>query len=271
MKRIFKLLLPLSSAAIVAPVVMTTSCAPTYNESMYEVSFNSGKVATSLQECNKLNISFEDLICGTKNFHSGNYMIILGSECSEQSNYLFSEDPKFSKTHYDYAQTNAFEHSSFYKAINKDSYLNASVDFGIVLYIDIEVAETAGKDLLRPSEDPAGVTYRTFDKKWDANDVKEAKDREINTDDKEVIVEGEYARKDKSATKMRDLLSYLKSIFTSSSEKDDKKFKCDGSSNMPYGLVWKEGVPQQFKQIITSEGPADDFFNNVMDLWSQKD
>ena len=89
MKQIFKLLLPLSSAAIVAPVVMTTSCVPIYNESMYELSFNNGKVATSLQECNKLNMSLEDLICGTKKFHSGNYMIILGSECSKQSNNLF--------------------------------------------------------------------------------------------------------------------------------------------------------------------------------------
>lgn len=233
MKQIFKLLLPLSSAAIVAPVVMTTSCAPIYNESMYELSFNNGKVATSLQECNKLNISFEDLICGTKKFHSGNYMLILGSECSEQSNYLFSNAPKVSKTHYDYVSTNAFMYSAFYKAINKDSYLNASVDFGIVLYIDIETIETANKDLLRPNNE----LYRSFDKKWNANDVKEAKDRGINTDDKKVIVEGEYARKDKSATKMRDLLSYLKSVFTSSSSEDEKTFKCEGSNNMAYGLV----------------------------------
>lgn len=271
MKQIFKLLLPLSSAAIVAPVVMTTSCASTYSESMYEVSFNNGKVATSLQECNKLNISFEDLICGTKNFHSGNYMIILGSECSEQSNYLFSGNPRVSKVHYNYAEPNAFETSAFYKAINKDSYLNASVDFSIVLYIDIETAETASKDLLRPTEKPDDATYRLFDKKWNATEVKEAKDRGINTDDKQVIVEGEYARKDESATKMRNLLSYLKSVFTSSSKKDEKTFKCEGSSNMAYGLVWKEGVPQQFKQIITSEGPADDYFNDVMDLWTKKD
>lgn len=165
MKQIFKLLLPLSSAAIVAPVVMTTSCVPIYNESMYELSFNNGKVATSLQECNKLNMSLEDLICGTKKFHSGNYMIILGSECSKQSNNLFSNDPRPSTTHYDYTSTDAFMYSAFYKAINKDSYLNASVDFGIVLYIDIETAETACKDLLRPYEKPADATYRPFDKK----------------------------------------------------------------------------------------------------------
>lgn len=270
MKQIFKLLLPLSSAAIIAPVVVTTSCAPTYSNSLFEVSFDNAKVSTSLQECKKLKISFEDLICGTKKFHLGNYMIILGSECSEYSNCLFSKDYLFNKTHHDYTLPGAFDDSYFYKAVNKDSYLNASVDFGIVLYIDIETAETASKDLLRPTEDPKEVTYRAFDKKWDANDVKEAKDCDINTDDKQVIVEGEYARKDKSATKMRDLLIYLKSVFASSGD-EDKSFKCDGSSNMAYGLVWKEGVPQQFKQILTSPSSADDYFDEVMNLWTEKD
>ena len=271
MKRIYKLLLPLSSAAIVAPIVTTTSCTPTYNACLYEVSFANAKVATSLQECNKLKISFEDLICGTKNFHSGNYMIILGSECSEQSNYLFSNNPRYEKTHSVYSENGAFEDSSFYKAINKDSYLNASIDFGIVLYIDIETVEVAKKDLLRPSEDPSSVEYRSFDKKWNSDDVKEAKDRDINTDDKKVIVEGEYARNDKSATTMRDLLSYLTSVFTSTSSEAEKAFKCQGSSDMAYGLVWKEGVPQQFKQILSSEGSADEYFDSVMNLWTQKD
>ena len=270
MKQIFKLLLPLSSAAIIAPVVLTTSCAPTYSNSLFEVSFDNANVSTSLQECKKLKISFEDLICGTKNFHSGNYMIILGSECSEQSNWLFSKDYKYHQIHHDYASAGAFEDSYFYKAVNKDSYLNASVDFGIVLYIDIETAETASKDLLRPCKDPEEVTYRKFDEKWSSSDVKEAKDRDINTDDKEVIVEGEYARKDKSATKMRDLLAYLKSVFSSSGE-EEKSFKCDGSGSMAYGLVWKEGVPQQFKQILTSAGSADNYFDEVMDLWTEKD
>lgn len=268
MKKLHKLLLSICSPIVATPTVLATSCAPTYKPSMYQVEFTNDSVSTSLKDCSKPTVSMQELICGTKKFHSGNYMIILGSECSEYSNKFFSNNPQFSKTHYDYASDDAFVGSLFYNCINKDAFVNSSVDFGLVLYIDIESAKTANKDLLRPEQ------YRKFDEKWDSSEVKEAEDRNINTKNKKVIVENKFKRNDKSAATMRSLLEYLKTIFTF----DSFTFGCSTSDDMPFGMVWKEGVPQKdyFKKIPVSDAKesaqkSEEYFDNTLELWNQKD
>ena len=267
MKRFYKFLLSFCSTISITPVVISTSCTPSYKNSIYEVKFNENDedpVSTSLSECLTLNVSLQDLICGTKKFHSGNYMLILGSECSEESNEFFSSDPKFKKTHDDYFRPNAFKDSVFYNCIKKPQFYKASVDFGLVLYIDIESALIANKDLLRPGFE----NYRKFDEKWSDEDVKEAEDKNINTKKKEVIVAGKYARNDKSAVTMRKLLDYLTKMFTTDI------FSCASSGNLPYCLVWKEGVPskENSKQISNSKSSSsEEYFDDVLKFWTEKE
>ncbi|MBP5256933.1 MAG: hypothetical protein J6Y96_01105 [Mycoplasma sp.] len=267
MKRFHKLQLLLCSAISIAPVVMSTSCTPSYRDSIHEVKFNKNDenpVSKSLGECSTLKKSLQDLICGTKKFHSGNYMLIFGSECSQSSNKFFSGEPLVKKTHDDYFRPDAFVNSIFYNSVKKPQFYNASVDFGLVLYIDIESEKTANKDLLRPNS----ATYRKFDEKWSGDDVKEAEDREINTKKKEVIVEGEYKRKDKSAVTMRKLLDYLTKMFT------PEVFSCKSSEDLPYCLVWKDGIPSKdnSKKISGDNSLSiEEYFDNVLNFWIEKE
>jgi len=257
MKKIFKLLLPLSSSAVILPAITMTSCAPVYADSLKEVSFKGGTISDNFSKCTNLNRNLNDLICGDKSFHDGNYMLIIGSECSSTSNDFFSSNPKFEQVHSNYSKEHAFVGSTFYTAM--EVFAPLSVDFGVVLYNDIESLATANQDKLYPNCE----LYRSFDYKWSSDDVKRAEDMKINTEDNKVIVEGEYARNDDSAKSMRDLLVYLQTIYTADI------FTATGSGNLPYTIVWKEGVPQKdyFKQISSSSGEALDQMNKVYQLW----
>lgn len=261
MRKIYKLLLPLSSSAIILPAVTMTSCAPVYKSSLKQVVFKDDTVSDSFNNCADVNRNLDDLICGDKSFHGGNYMLIIGSECSDTSNRFFSSNPRYEQTHSDYSKDHAFVGSTFYTALELFKPLHKDVDFGIVLYLDTESLTIANQDKLRQNQE----LYRPFDYKWTDSDVTEAENQDINTKDKKVIVKGEYARNDDSAKSMRNLLIYLQTIYTAG------VFAATSSIDLAYTIVWKEGVPQAeyFKPIDQSS--ALDYMTKVHDLWATPD
>lgn len=258
MKKIFKLLLPLSSSAIILPAVTMTGCAPVYQNNLKQVVFKDDTVSDSFSTCVDVNRSLDNLLCGDKSFHGGNYMLIIGSECSDSSNQFFSPNPRFEQVHSDYSKENAFVGSTFYTALELFEPLHKDVDFGIVLYLDTESLAIANQDKLRQNQE----LYRPFDYKWTDSDVTEAENQKINTKDNKVIVKDEYARNDDSAKSMRDLLSYLQTIYTA------EVFTATSSTDLAYTIVWKEGVPQSdYFKSIDSTG-ALDYMTKVHDLWA---
>ena len=161
MRKIYKLLLPLSSSAIILPAVTMTSCAPVYKSSLKQAVFKDDTVSDSFNNCANVNRNLDDLICGDKSFHGGNYMLIIGSECSATSNQFFSSNPLFEQTHSDYSKDHAFVGSTFYTALEIFKPLHKDVDFGIVLYLDTESLAIANQDKLRQNQE----LYRPFDYK----------------------------------------------------------------------------------------------------------
>ena len=77
-----------------------------------------------------------------------------------------------------------------------------------------------------------------------------------------ILRQDEYARNDDSAKSMRDLLSYLQTIYTAD------VFTATNSTDLAYTIVWKEGVPQSdYFKSIDSTG-ALDYMTKVHDLWA---
>ena len=264
MKKVFKVL-PVLTAACASPLlVLLGGCAPSCNKCYREVDFSLEKI-NNLNDTKQASTNIEKMLLGDKSYHNGNYVIVFGSECSAESNKLFG---KYDGEHHyeDYVNTNCMGESKFAEAFEtiKTTYYN-NLDFGLQLYLDLETLDEAKQDQQDWVEGAVA-----FDKKWDSQYVSKAqqiydtreydvkKTYEKNKSFFDRVRNADYIRTDESAVKMRELVSYIQTLFTAS------VVPMAADNNLPFAMVWVKGVPQkdQFKQLNGSTC-CDDLVNIV--------
>ena len=258
-KKLFKVFGPVACMSIAAlPLAVTlTSCSATNHGGLWKLDLGGETKPTSLSAnaFTKDKTSIKKYINGTTSYHEGNYCIILGCNTSKNSNKFFCGAKMVGEglECEDYFKADSFVGGQIINVFNttKDSNL----DCGILTYFDIETASEAAKN-------PLNGNPLAYDYKWTSTDVETAEVMEENHDKDLDIEEGKYARNDKSAKEMRDLVHLCKQLFGDS-------FGCNSSSDLPYVMTWKEGVPQKdgFFTLTDSE----QFHEKVIKLWEDEE
>ncbi len=250
-KKLLKFCAPILLVGVITIPLTLTSCAPVYKSSWKEIDLSNVDNDKTLGDLKNSSTSLEKLLNGNKKIHDGNYIIFFGSNTVSSSNLFFTGvdnnivDPDPS----DYSLTN----SQFWQCLTAASAIyNGGVDFGIYLYMDYEDNSSYNSLPYKPN---STISYDTT---WTADDVSAYEALPGVDDDQTDVVEGEYIRQDKSAKKMRSLISFCSTLFGSD-------YFASDSSSLPYCLIWKDGVPQvdTFKQVTN----ASDFYNDFLDLF----
>ena len=201
--------------------------------------------------------SLTKLLNGDKNYHNGNYCIILGSNVSANSNSWFCGkkgiDANYSR---DYYQENIFNGSSFIRAYELVQAYAKNNNCAMLTYFDIETASEGNKC---PT---IGETLFPFDYKWTEQQEKDAEKWNDDYDTNYKIKKNHYARNDKSAKDMRSLVKLLHTLFGDTC-------KDISAEKLPFLMVWKKGVPQKSSFVQLNE--STDFNEKVINVWEKDD
>lgn len=213
---------------VIAPMsIILTSCFNPDLNNFYEINFNKD-IPTSLKQMKKSTASLEKLISGTKSYHNGNYVIILASNVSKESNTWFTKN---ALTVQNYNEDNVFAGAYISAMQAAQSNFKQGQNFGVYLYFDNETQNDANKNPMGNEE------FKAYNYKWTDSDVSAYKAQPGHEDDNKTIVKDKYARNDASAKGMRSLTDNLTTLF-------GKNFSYSSPSSLPYLMAWKDGIPQ---------------------------
>ncbi|ASJ89245.1 MAG: putative lipoprotein [Candidatus Malacoplasma girerdii] len=245
MRKFLKFLPLFGIVGIVTPLALT-SCSNKSAASFREFDLTQNKL-TNMREIHEANGDiYSTLLHGGKKVHNGNYFLIIGSNTSSSFNkFMTGQSSKSINYFYDDLTFASEISSSFEHAHN----LEQTYDFGMYMYVDFEnpVNRTPGMELFGALD---------YDYKWKEDDIEKIKQN--HPDKKDVYKANKYARNDDSAVAMRQLVDWLKLVYTSD------KIKISGVDSFPYVMVWKNGKPQtdKFKTISTEKDLKD-----IIDLY----
>ena len=258
-RKLFKIIAPIPclSAASVPLAITLTSCSSKSTGGLDYLSLNTQAAPTSLKSKNfeKDNTDIVKFLNGDKNYHGGNYCIILASNVSVSSNKWFcNEVDKHSE---DYYREYTFAGNFTDAYINAQGYAKTN-DCAVLTYFDIQTAENA------KTYNTVGEPYHAFDYKWTEQQQKDAEkwDDEHDTDSEKDIKKDHYARNDKSAKDMRDLVKLLHTLF-------GEPCKEITAEKLPFVMTWKKGIPQKdgFGQLAD----IGSFHDKVIKTWEKDD
>lgn len=269
MKKIISFFTILTSGVALATLTLySTSCAHVAKDNYKEFDFSVANAPSNFNQLKSASANMTSIINGNKKYHNGNYILIIGSEANKNSNKFFAGGS--ASGYVNYTDNNEFSKGVLIQNFNDLKAHQKEVDFGILCTIDT-VRYHDIKDLPETLSHPR--EYVPYYEKWTADDVnyvKKEPTKSAHPKWEKIIKEGEYIRNDKSAKKMRALISYLKTLFTDEIFK--LKNESDDNSNLPFALVYKKGVPQKdyIKGLSTSD-PYKDINNIIQNVWMKND
>lgn len=261
-KKLFKMISPFAclTAASVPLCITLTSCSASAGGLKALNVAQSAELPTSLNSKTFTDSSADiiQLLNGDKNYHEGNYCIILGSNTSQTSNKWFcgAKGGTDGKHYENYSVDNAFQGSQFLDSYELIQAYAKNNDCAMLTYLDIQTsADTKFYETV-------GEKYFPFDYKWTDQQQKDAEKWDEEHDTNLGIVKDHYARDDKSAKDMRSLVSLLHTLFGDTC-------KDITSEKLPFLMVWKKGVPQKdsFIQLTNQTNFAD----KVIEVWKKDD
>lgn len=264
MKKIYKFLFLLTPLSGLTPLFLS-SCSQSSVNVLREFDLNSASSnrVKTINDVKPSSTSVYDLIKGGKKIHHGNYIILLASQMSKETNKWLSSSGDSDLSYFDYFNT---ERSSVFnpeiitaldKAAIKYNQGNG-LDFGIYLMMDVEPSSIYEQWPTSPLRN-----YYPFDYKWTDADITDI--GKMGDDYKEQYKNSvnKYARTDDYAVQMRDFVDYMNTLFTSS------KFGVKDASGLPYAMVWKDGIPQtkdHFHKIDLERNDKDNNLKTYIDF-----
>lgn len=250
----------LGAATLVAPVSLTiTSCSAT--DFKVDVIDNASFVNLNLQNMKQQNISFNSLLYGDKGHYNGNYVLFVGSNCTNATNLFFAADEGI-RSRDQWYESNRLLTTTFYKAFvqaNSDHQLKEFGIFNFIDFFDFKFYDKKGHEIYISENATVGqrmvITPFTT---WTEGMIQQTKTYNQNADgkhpfpkydwDETSVKKGDYVREDANAKAYRDFCARGLLLYP----KKDKSFPKetgDDNKDICRVLIFKDGKIQSIDNL----------------------
>lgn len=252
MKKIFKILPVILTGLVAAPIAINaTSCYSNMSLDFKYLDYTNFD-KTKVVDWNSLNApkaSLKSILYGDKNFHDGNYALMIGSVYATQTGSIPLQ-----------LLLSGTETSSNFDLSNKN--LNSSILDGIHSQTQSKTEFKAYKDgiafisfldLCVPGEDKTVLS--PFAKWTDADEKKDSSHKE-----------GHFKRTDSGAKNYRELINQIKLLFANFGDNNPLP-KEDADTSEAYFIFWKNGVPQASLSVTSDVGMQNSIMSKMTDIY----